>query len=314
MSAQEFRDRTAVSWLWEGMVAAEVDSPALKDLIREQAEQPTGCLVHAYLLSRIPKLLDPEIEDFFIRSSDLLQDHEPTSEVPTPNEEHLELPEAVIDVQYRDGHHLIEYVQVPPETEIVHRGSEDEGMQLIEHAMWQELPECLSRLEHIEGAQLTLLSSNRGLQEILRASVTDPRTRFDQIDHTELQEEVEGSEGEDAGLELENVRFELGWDPPSLEELFYREMVSHGISIEGSAELHQRILNSMPVAGQKKSLRGSDVRVWTSEMRKRYPVKREESLAVDSDSKAERQFLQRARHVWQRMKANPGLRQELSRQ
>jgi hypothetical protein len=330
MSAREFRDSTAVSWFWEGMVAEIVDSPAFKDLVREQIERPNLSLVHAYLLSRIPKLLHSEVKDFHIGACDLAQIEDEESTRLSMDLRCKRVAEGQIDVSYRDGRHLREYVEVPLQPkrpqlrsqvktdtnyqesqhpkghEPLEAGrpwllSKEEEDQLIEHVAGRELLGQVSRGRWADEVQFTVLSDLWERPEALRPGIA---ARWSSPGYADLPKVVEGSEEAESGEarpELSNVRLELGWEPRALEESFYRGMATQGISIMGSIELEQRIVESLLAAGLKKSLKATDVRTWVSEMHEHYPSTPAEKRALESEMKAEQHFLKRAKRVRQLM-------------
>jgi tetratricopeptide (TPR) repeat protein len=332
MSAREFRDRTAVSWFWEGVVAEIVDSPAFTDLVREQIERPNLSLMHAYLLSRIADLLHPEVKDFHMGPCDLAQIEDEASTRLSMDLRRKRVAEGQIDVSYRDGQHLREYVEMPlqpkrsqmrfqAQTDTSYQEgqlprehetmpveaerpwllSKEEEDQLIEHVVGRELLGQVSRGRWADEVQFTVLSDLRGWPEALRPGIA---ARWSSSGYANLTEVLEGSKEAESGEakpELSNVRFELGWEPRALEESFYRGMATQGISIMGSVELEQRIVESLPATSLKKSLKGIDVRIWVSEMRVHYPSTPVEERALESEMKAEQHFLKRAKRVRQLM-------------
>jgi len=278
MTAQEFRDRTGVSWLWEGVVAEMSDGSALKDLICAQIRQPTTSLVQAYLLSRIPELTDPEqIEDFSVKPYGLTQIG------------------YALDLRRQSGRPLYECVEVPLQAERPRLCSEKERECLIKHAVDRErLSQAFCRW--VEGdVRFTILSNVYEWPAILHSAVAAQRYRSISDDSKSEAEPVE-------------VRFELGWEAAALEESFYRSMAIQGISIAGSEKLKQKILENLD--STKRSLKAADVRRWISEMQSRYPCTPKERQAVHRDEKVEQHFLKRVGRVWQRMEENREQHQE----
>lgn len=161
MTAREFRGRTGVSWLWEGMVAKTAGERAFRDLICAQTRQPAG-LIQAYLLSRIPELTDPEqIEDFSVT---------PYGPPQTGY---------ALDLRHRNGRPVYECVEVLLQDKRPRLCSEKETECLIKRAIDRErLSQAFCRWVGGD-VQFTILSEVYEWPAILESAVAADRVRFE---------------------------------------------------------------------------------------------------------------------------------------